>query len=130
MPMGLRDFLRDRAMPQGGISVDEALALLAKGSVLVDVRSLDEYKAGHAPGARLVEPADLREDAWLAVHGGDPLAEPDGTIVLICDTGLRSGHLVPVVREQGHQCEFIEGGLIAWKKSGNLLLPGPPRNRR
>ncbi|WP_203568844.1 rhodanese-like domain-containing protein [Aestuariimicrobium ganziense] len=128
--MGLRDRLRERVMPEGGITVDEALALLASGGVLVDVRSLEEYKAGHAPGSRLVDHKDLQHDAWFAVHAGDPLAEPDGTIVLVCDTGLRSGLLVEAVRGQGHRCEFIAGGLVAWKSSGNLLLPGPPRTRR
>lgn len=128
--MGLRDYLRDKAMPQGGISVEDALGLLAAGGALVDVRTMGEYVAGHAPGSRPVDPRELRTDAWLAVHGGDPLAEPEGTIVLICDTGLRSGHLVKAVRDQGHRCEFIQGGLVAWKRSGNLLLPGPPRGRR
>lgn len=125
--MGIRDFLASKVMPSGGISVDEALALLSKGGVLVDVRTMDEYVAGHAPGSKLVDPAALSEDAFSAVHAGNPLAEPDGTFVLICDSGLRSGHLVAAVRGQGHSCEFVSGGLRAWKAAGQFLLPGPPR---
>lgn len=119
-------------MPSGGITVDEALGHLATGGVLVDVRTLEEYVAGHAPGARLVDVAELRQDAFGAVFGDDPLAqlEPEAKlVVLICDTGLRSGHLVPVVREQGLRCEFIGGGLHAWRDAGQMLLPGPPRRR-
>lgn len=125
--MGFRDFMASRVMPKGGVSVDEALALLSKGGVLVDVRSLDEYVAGHAPGAKLVAPEALLDDAFVAVHAGNPLAEPDGTFVLICDSGLRSGHLVPRVRQQGYRAEFVEGGLRAWRQAGQFLLPGPPK---
>lgn len=128
--MGLRDRLINRMVPEGGIGVDEALGLLASGGVLCDVRSLAEYEAGHAPGARLVDVAELSTSVMDAVYAGDPFAEADKPIVLICDTGLRSGHVVAKVREQGFRCEFVHGGLVAWRDSGQVLIPGPPRNRR
>lgn len=128
--MGLRDRLINKMVPEGGISVDEALGLLAKGGVLCDVRGLGEYEAGHAPGARLVDVEELGRSVMDAVYGDDPFAEPENTIVLICDTGLRSGHAVKLVREQGMKGEFVHGGLIAWRDSGQVLIPGPPRNRR
>ncbi|MGO4958100.1 rhodanese-like domain-containing protein [Luteococcus sp. Sow4_B9] len=128
--MGLRDRLINRMTPEGGISVDEALQLLAKGGVLCDVRGLKEYEAGHVPGARLVDVRELAENVMDAVYGDDPFAEPGQAIVLICDTGLRSGHAVKLVRDQGMTCEFVDGGLMAWRESGQILIPGPPRPRR
>ncbi|HSN43900.1 MAG TPA: rhodanese-like domain-containing protein [Propionibacteriaceae bacterium] len=125
--MSLRDRLINRLMPEGGIDVEAALGLLAAGGVLVDVRTRPEYEAGHAPGARLVDVKELGRDAMLAVHGGDPLAEPDGTFVLICDTGLRSGHAVAMVRGQGLKAEFVTGGVRAWASAGQPVIPGPPR---
>lgn len=118
-------------MPAGGISVDETLATLSKGGVLVDVRTLREYEAGHAPGARLVEIKDLVEDPWMAVHAGDPFAEPNTPLVLICDTGLRSGLAVKQILTTPREfsIEFLAGGLRAWRQAGQLLLPGPPRRR-
>ncbi len=89
--MGFRDYLSSKVMPSGGITVPEALHLLSSGGTLVDIRTRAEYEAGHAPGARLVDAKDLTRDAFGAVHGDNPLAEPDGVFVLICDTGLRSG---------------------------------------
>ncbi|MFC6358895.1 rhodanese-like domain-containing protein [Luteococcus peritonei] len=127
--MGLRDRLMNKMTPEGGLSVDEALQLLAEGGVLCDVRTQGEYEAGHAPGARLVDVKLLGENVMDAVYPGDPFAEPDKTIVLICDTGLRSGHAVKLVREQGMKAEFVHGGLIAWRESGQILIPGPPRKR-
>lgn len=125
--MGLRDFLAAKVMPTGGIDVPSALQLLSSGAVLVDVRTRAEYESGHAPGARLVEAKELAKDAFFAVHQGNPLAEPDGTFVLMCDTGLRSGHLVQAVRDQGFNAEFVQGGLAAWRQDGQILIPGPPR---
>ncbi|MDA8439258.1 MAG: rhodanese-like domain-containing protein [Propionibacterium sp.] len=125
--MGFRDFLSSKVMPTGGITVSEALHLLASGGTLVDVRTRAEYEAGHAPGSRLVDARELGRDAFGAVHGDNPLAEPDGAFILICDTGLRSGLLVAAVREQGYRAEFVTGGLAAWRAEGQVLIPGPPR---
>ena len=116
--------------PEGGIDVAAALDLLAKGGVLVDVRSLREYVAGHAPGARLVDPKLLVDDPWTAVHGDDPLAEPDGAMVFICDNGLRASLAVKAARAKGYRAEFVAGGVRGWRDAGQYLIPGPPRDRR
>lgn len=119
-----------RKKVEGGVEVCDVLELLSKGGVLVDVRTPREYEAGHAPGARLVDPTELAKDPWFAVHGDDPLAEPDGVMVFMCDTGLRSSLAAKIVRDKGYAAEFVSGGVFAWKESGQFLLPGPPRNRR
>lgn len=126
--MGLRNFLTNRGMPTGGLGLAEALNVLANGGILVDIRTPGEYEAGHAPGARLVEPKDVVADPFTAVYGDDPLAEPDPHFVLVCDTGFRSGHLVGAVREKGYQADFLAGGLRAWREGGEILIPGPPRH--
>ena len=68
--MGLFDFLSKRS---SGLSVEDAVLALSKGAVLIDVRSKAEYEAGHAPGARPVDPKDLHDHPLDAIHGGDPL---------------------------------------------------------
>lgn len=128
--MGLRDRLINKMVPEGGLDVDETLQLLAKGGVLCDVRSLDEYTAGHAPGARLVDVKLLAQNVMDAVYEGDPFAETENPIVLICDTGLRSGHAVKLVEAQGFKAAFVQGGLLAWRDAGQVVIPGPPRRRR
>lgn len=115
---------------KGGIDADAVLDLLSKGGVVADVRTLPEYEAGHIPGARLVDPAEVHTDAWGAVFGDDPLVEPDATIVFVCDTGMRSSMAARAAKSQGHNAEFIGRGLAGWVKSGQYLLPGPPRGRR
>lgn len=127
--MGLRDIIRGAVQPSGGLDVASALQALSKGGVLVDVRTPVEYEAGHAPGSVLVDARELARDAFTAVHGDNPLAEPDTTLVLVCDNGLRSAGLVQAVREQGIPCEFLQGGLVQWKADGQVLIPGPMRRR-
>ncbi len=124
--MGLFDFLSKRS---AGLSVDDTLMALSKGAVLIDVRSQAEYEAGHAPGARPVDPKDLHEDPLEAIHGDDPLADRDSAIVVICDNGLRSSIAAAQLREQGLLAESVAGGLIAWRRDGNPVIPGPYRRR-
>lgn len=124
--MGLFDFLGKRSP---GLSVDDAILALSKGAVLIDVRTPVEYEAGHAPGARPVDPKALHDDPLEAIHGDDPLAERDAAIVVMCDNGLRSSIAAAELRSKGILAESVAGGLRAWAKDGNPVLPGPYRRR-
>lgn len=126
--MGLLDFLGKR--PTSGLSVEETLVALSKGAVLIDVRTQHEYEAGHAPGARPVDTQKLKTDPLDEIHGDDPLADRDAAVVVICDNGLRSSMVAAQLRGQGLLAESVAGGLIAWGRDGNPILPGPYRRRR
>ena len=43
--MGLRDLLMNHGMAEGGLDLPDVLNALAKGAVLVDVRTAREYEA-------------------------------------------------------------------------------------
>lgn len=126
--MGLLDFLGKGST--SGLSIDETLMALSKGAVLIDVRTPAEYEAGHAPGARPVDPKELAADPLEAIHGDDPLAERDAAVVVMCDNGLRSSLAAKQLREAGVLAESVAGGLRAWAKDGNPVLPGKYRGRR
>ena len=125
--MGLFDFLNKRS---SGLSIAETLMALSKGAVLIDVRTRNEYEAGHAPGARPVDLQALNDDPDDAIHGDDPLAEREAAIIVMCDNGLRSAMVAAKLRERGYLAESVAGGLIAWGRDGNPILPGPYRRRR
>lgn len=124
--MGLFDFLNKRST---GLSIDETLIALSKGAVLIDVRTQAEYEAGHAPGSIPVDPKKLHDDPLDAIHGDNILADRDAAVVVICDNGLRSSIAAAELREKGLLAESVAGGLIAWAKDGNPVLPGPYRAR-
>lgn len=125
--MGMLDFLGQGFSE--GLTVDETLMALSKGAILLDVRSAHEYEAGHAPGARPVDIKALMLDPVHAIHGDDPLAERDAAIVVICDNGLRSSFAARHLRKKGLLAESLAGGLRAWSRAGNPVLPGPYRRR-
>lgn len=125
--MGLRDFI-SKKMP--GLTIDETLQALSKGSVLIDVRTQAEYEAGHAPGSRPVDPKELSgDDPLFAIYGDDPLADRDAAIVVICDNGLRSSVAAKQLMDGGFLAMNVAGGLVAWRQAGHPLIPGPYRRR-
>lgn len=126
--MGLLDFLGKRSAD--GLSIDETLVALSKGAVLIDVRTPAEYEAGHAPPARPVDMKELSADPATAIHGDNPLADRDAAVIVMCDTGLRSSFAAAMLREKGLLAESVGGGLRAWAKDGNPVLPGAYRGPR
>ncbi len=68
------------------VTAPAAFELLETGGVLIDVREMDEWLAGHAPGATHIPLSQLG-----AVDGGFDTSTP---MVVICRSGRRSDHAV------------------------------------
>lgn len=132
--MGFRDlFSKDEPeADEFAISITDALGQLAKGGLFIDVRMRSEYERGHIPGAKLIAITDLRESALEAIWGDDPLAMLDPetaskTIVVVSSTPAHASAATHLLRDQGLNAYALAGGLIAWVRDGQVLLPGPPR---
>ncbi len=97
-------------MPQS-ISVQKAAELQKNGSVLVDVRELDEFKAVSAPGAILVPLSNIQREGLAAFNasGVDPHTEG---LLIICRSGGRSAMVCEAL---GENTINVEGGMIAWQ---------------
>ena len=78
--------------------------------VLLDVRELDEYEAGHAPGV-VFQPLATIPEAWTSLPS-------DRTILCICRSGGRSAHATAFLREQGLDAINLEGGMQGWAAFG------------
>lgn len=82
--------------------------------VVLDVRSPDEFAAGHVPGA-----INIPHDRI-----GDRLAEVprDKDVILYCQSGRRAGLAAQALAEQGYTRLFhLEGDIAAWKANGRQL---------
>jgi rhodanese-related sulfurtransferase len=79
---------------------------------VVDVRTPEEWAAGHIEGSRNIP---LEE---LASRTGE--LAPDRPIVAVCRTGRRSGRAVETLRTLGIEADHVEGGVAAWS---DLDLP-------
>lgn len=80
----------------------------AEEVVLLDVREIDEWTAGHAPDATHVPLSRLT-----------PEVVPSGTTVLcVCRSGGRSGKATEALRNVGIEAINVAGGMHAWAAAG------------
>lgn len=73
------------------------------GAVLLDVRTKEEYKAGHVPGAINI-PLDSLPDAEL---------DKSNTFYVYCLSGARSGQACSYLKGQGFEAANI-GGIASY----------------
>ena len=100
----------------GGASADSLTPIEARdrqksGALILDVREPDEWRTGHAPGAKHVPlgqlPARLSE------------LPRDRDIIAMCRSGMRSSRATSVLRGAGFTQVFnLSGGISAWEASG------------
>jgi rhodanese-related sulfurtransferase len=98
--------------PPGVVSGEQAAAMVARGAALVDVRTPEEFAAGHAKGAISV-PFDQ-----IAARAGE-LGDRSRPVVLYCRTGRRSGIAAAELQRLGFTAVYDFRELAAWP--GNLV---------
>ena len=76
---------------------------------LVDVREVDEFTAGHVPGAVNLPMSSIGENLHLL---------PEGPFDVICQAGGRSARVVEALSARGHDATNVEGGTGEWIASG------------
>jgi molybdopterin/thiamine biosynthesis adenylyltransferase/rhodanese-related sulfurtransferase len=80
---------------------------------IVDVRDPDEYREGH------IEPATNISRGFLEFRIGSVAADPASTIVLYCQSGLRSVLAAKALRDLGYSNVInLQGGYQKWAQSG------------
>jgi len=106
--------------PQDGGSRSIGAAALAEriaaddAPVVLDVRTPDEYAAGHIPGAVNIPHDELRDRI------GELGADRDAEIVVHCQSGGRAAAAEEILHEAGFvQVIDLEGHMQAWKDGGN-----------
>lgn len=100
--MGFFDFLR-------GPSIDEGVKEYYEtdGAVLLDVRTLQEYKEGHIPGSRNIPLQELSRVR-------DAVPEKDTPLFVYCHSGARSRQAVGELQRMGYLHVKNIGGIAAY----------------
>ncbi len=97
-------------MTSAAIITPEDTASDADGAMLLDVRDLDEWLAGHVRGATHIPLIEVpRRLAELPT---------DRSIVCICRSGNRSGQATVYLVEHGFRGKNMVGGWKAWAAAG------------
>ena len=97
-----------------GLTPSAAVLLINREkAVVVDVCEPTEFAAGHIVGSKNIPLTDLPAKLAAAVKNkGLPL-------ILVCQSGVRSGRAVASAKTLGYeQVHSLGGGLAAWKSAG------------
>ena len=92
----------------------------AAACVLLDVRGSEERRAFHI-GVRHI-PVDELPQRLKELENG-------GTVLCYCQSGVRSGKAVELLRQQGFQARSLGGGLLAWLRDGVDTLEDHRKNQ-
>ena len=106
----------DAELPE--INADEAIALVAGGATLIDVREQDEWDAGHAPTAQLLPMSALRDRI-------DELPT-DKQLLIVCHSGGRSMRVTDLLLKSGFDAVNVVGGMTAWAAAGGPVEQPTP----
>jgi len=84
-----------------------------RNAVVVDIREAAEYAKGHLPQAKSAPLDDLAgKAASLAKDKAIP-------IIVVCQTGQRSGKAQAALKQAGYSEVYtLDGGLAAWQQAG------------
>ena len=83
---------------------------------IIDVRSKDEFDAGHIKGALNIPYDQIAKNMSV-------LSElKDQTLVVYCRSGRRTGIFEEALQEKGFKLKHLEGDLLSWSKKDLPLI--------
>ncbi|THT99396.1 rhodanese-like domain-containing protein [Lampropedia puyangensis] len=106
----------------GSASVTPAQAVQKMNSekaAVVDIRSSEDYAAGHIKGAKHVSLDQVEQQL------GNVAKNKATPVLFVCATGTRAGKAVAAAKKLGYeQAQVVSGGMKAWKEAGLPLTTG------
>ena len=92
------------------VQPEEARRMADEGALLLDVREVEEWTAGHAPDATLIPMSTLSERASEIPR--------DQVVVCVCRVGGRSAAVTDALVQAGWEAVNLAGGMEAWAAAG------------
>lgn len=103
-----RWYNRKRLLQGHEVSAAEAQSAWEKGEFFLDVRTIEEYQAGHIPQSRLLPLSEL--------HNRAAEVPKDRDVYLVCRSGNRSAQAATWLLNNGYDRVYnASGGMISWK---------------
>lgn len=93
------------------INYDKAKELISNGAILVDVRSKEEYDAGHIEGAILMSVDSISEK--VAINNIESF---DASVIVYCRSGARSKEASRILKSLGYKNVYDLGSISNWKE--------------
>lgn len=91
------------------ITAEEAMNMMNDNDlVILDVRTLEEFKDKHIQGALNIPSTNLSEEA------AEKLPDKDAAIIVYCHSGVRSASAAKWLIEEGYSNVYDLGGIADW----------------
>ena len=101
--------LRRKAGAIAALGPAQAVRLINGGAKVVDIRSPESFAQGHIVDAVNIAADDLNDHV-------DKKLKAAKSILIVCDSGTRSGQAVTGLRRNGNEKVFnLQGGIMAWR---------------
>ncbi|MDO4705141.1 rhodanese-like domain-containing protein [Allofranklinella schreckenbergeri] len=96
---------------QTGISAAQAVQKMNKEkATVIDIRTAQEFAAGHIKGAKNLELAQLEQQLPTAVKN------KTAPVLFVCNSGVSANRAVAVAKKLGYeQAQLVAGGMKAWR---------------
>lgn len=100
----------DRMAGYTSASPEQAVRLLNDGALVLDVRSVDEFRGGYINGAKNINVTELGKKI-------DSLQEHKaGPTLVYCESGMRSARACALLKKAGfEQLYNLSGGIATWR---------------
>jgi rhodanese-related sulfurtransferase len=111
--------MRSHSETKASVSPQDMVRLMNQGALLIDLRPLEQYTAGHVGGARQMSGEQILQAA-------DTLKKyKEKAVVVYDDSGSLSAAAVRQLVSQGFTKAFnLRGGLAAWRTENLPLTRG------
>jgi rhodanese-related sulfurtransferase len=115
--------IRARAESFAALSPQDAIRLMNRGAVIIDLRPAEQYAAGHLSGAR-------RMDGEQLLKAGDSLKKYRQKPLIVYDeSGSLGNSAARQLKAQGFEHAFnLRGGVAAWRADNLPLEKGGKAN--
>jgi rhodanese-related sulfurtransferase len=102
------------------VSVQDLAKAKETNHILLDVREVDEYEAGHVADSLLIPLGELASRIGeLTTHTAEISSNSDVPIYVICRSGNRSRQASDILIKAGFKdIRNVEGGILAWQEAG------------
>ncbi len=123
MALTLKEMMQAAHAAVPAISAQDAMAKIAEGALLLDVRDGAELQAtGRAEGGHHVSRGMLEFRADPNSPATDPELRPDRVIILHCASGGRAALAGKLLKDMGYAEVFNLGGLKDWAEGGGAVV--------
>lgn len=106
--------LRLRSQGATHVTAADAVRLINKGALVIDVRKAEEFDKGHIVNARNISLERIQED--------NAIKNKSKILLAVCADGATSGRAAGHLRKAGYENAFsLKGGIAGWR-TDNLPL--------